>query len=124
MGKTDFDFVRSDQARELYAEEQRIFKTGGPLINKTEKQILPNGETAWTSTTKVPVRDPAGKIIGLIGLHRDITKLKRAEEAMRQAHDNMVVLVNERTSDLAKANQALQTAITERKRTEAALQKS
>ncbi|MGA2788661.1 MAG: PAS domain-containing protein [Verrucomicrobiota bacterium] len=124
VGKTDFDFIRSDKARELFAEEQRIFKTGEPLINKTEKQILPNGETAWTSITKVPVRDLSGKIIGLIGLHRDITKLKQAEETLRQAHDNMVVLVKERTSDLAKANQALQTAITGRKRTEDALQES
>jgi PAS domain S-box-containing protein len=107
VGKNDFDFRPSDKARESFAEEQRIVKTGEPLINKTEKQTLTNGQNVWLSATKVPVRDLTGKVIGLIGLHRDITKLKEAEEALRRAHDDMVILVKERTADAAKADEAL-----------------
>ncbi|MGA2788660.1 MAG: PAS domain-containing protein, partial [Verrucomicrobiota bacterium] len=58
IGKTDFDFQLPERAKEFYADEQRILQTGEALINKTEKQIMPNGETAWTSTTKMPMRDP------------------------------------------------------------------
>ena len=60
-------------------------QTGEALINKTEKQILPNGETTWTSTTKVPLRDPQGNVIGLVGINRDITQQKLAEEAVRES---------------------------------------
>jgi PAS domain S-box-containing protein len=107
IGKNDFDFRSPDKARESFAEEQRIFKTGEPLINKTEKQVRDNGQTAWMSVTKVPVRDFAGKVIGLIGFHRDVTKLKEAEETMRRAHDDLVALVKERTAEVAKVSQAL-----------------
>ena len=85
IGKTDFDFQLPERAREFYADEQRIMQTGEALINKTEKQILPNGETTWTSTTKAPLRDPQGNVIGLVGINRDITQQKLAEEAVRES---------------------------------------
>src|ERR1041385_6852993 len=46
VGKTDFDFHGPEKAREFFADEQRIIQTGYSLINKIEKQTLPNGETA------------------------------------------------------------------------------
>ena len=82
VGKTDFDFQLPDRAREFYEDEQKIIRTGEPLIDKTERQTLPNGEIIWASTTKVPLRDSAGKIVGLVGINRDITDRKRAEEAL------------------------------------------
>jgi PAS domain S-box-containing protein len=85
VGKMDFDFQLPERAKEFYADEQRIMQTGEPLINKIEKQIAPNGEVGWTSTNKVPLRDQDGKVIGLAGINRDITDLKRAEEALRES---------------------------------------
>jgi two-component system, sensor histidine kinase and response regulator len=79
VGKTDFDFQLPERAKEFYTDEQRIMQTGEALINKTEKQIMPDGKTAWTATTKVPLRDPDGGIIGLVGINRDITQQKQAE---------------------------------------------
>ncbi|MGA2241014.1 MAG: PAS domain-containing protein [Verrucomicrobiota bacterium] len=87
IGKTDFDFQLPERSREFYADEQRIMQTGEALINKTEKQILPNGETAWTSTTKAPLRDPQGNVIGLVGINRDITQQKRAEDELRRVNE-------------------------------------
>jgi PAS domain S-box-containing protein len=89
VGKTDFDFRQPDQAREFYEDEQKIIRSGEPLINKTERQVLANGETGWTSTTKVPLRDPEGKVIGLVGINRDITQQKQAEEALRQSDEKL-----------------------------------
>ena len=60
-------------------------QTGEALIDKAEKQILPNGEIAWTSTTKVPLRDAAGKVVGLVGINRDITEVRQTEEALRES---------------------------------------
>jgi len=89
VGKTDFDFRRPDQAQEFYDDEQKIIRTGEALINKTEKQVLANGETGWTSTTKVPLRDRAGKVVGLVGINRDITQQKQAEEALRHSEEKL-----------------------------------
>lgn len=80
IGKTDFDFNAPEMAREYFEDEQAILQTGEPLINKIEKKILPNGEPAWTSTTKVPLRNRDGVVVGIVGINRDITDLKAAEQ--------------------------------------------
>jgi PAS domain S-box-containing protein len=80
IGKTDFDFQPPDRAREFYEDEQRIMRTGEALINKTERQVLSSGIVAWTSTTKAPLRDAEGTVIGLVGINRDITELKNMQE--------------------------------------------
>ncbi len=80
VGKTDFDFFPPEKAREFYEDEQRIIQTGHPLINKTEKHVKSNGEVTWTSTTKVPLRNRHGVPIGIVGINRDISALKLAEQ--------------------------------------------
>jgi len=93
-------------------------QTGEALINKTEKQIMPNGETAWTSTTKVPLRDPQGNVIGLVGINRDITQQKRAEQEIEQqrnelAHLSRVTTLSELSGSLAhELNQPLAIILT------------
>ena len=116
VGRTDFDFMPPEKAREFQRDEQRILQSGEPLINKTEKQILPDGQSMWTSTTKVPLRDTEGKIIGLVGINRDITELVRTEDALRQSRDELELRVVNRMTDLAHANLALQQEIHERDR--------
>ncbi len=118
IGKTDFDFQHPERAGEFYADEQRVMQTGEALINKTEKQIMPNGETAWTSTTKVPLRDAQGNVIGLVGINRDITQQKRAEQEIGQqrdelAHLSRVAMLNELSGSLAhELNQPLAIILT------------
>ena len=79
VGKTDFDFQPPERAQEFFDDEQKIIRTGQPLINKIEKQLLASGETMWTSTTKVALRDSNGAVIGIVGINRDVTELKKAE---------------------------------------------
>jgi PAS domain S-box-containing protein len=121
VGKSDFDFMPSEKACEFQGDEQRIIQTGEPLINKAEKQILPDGQVGWTSTTKVPLRDATGKIVALMGINRDITDLVRAQEAVRQARDELEARVASRTADLAQANLALEKEVQRRDEAQKAL---
>ena len=85
IGKTDFDFFPKEIAEAFYADDQSVLKEGKPVINREEKAVLPNGETRWLLTSKIPWRDASGKIIGLVGIGRDITDRKDLEEQMVNA---------------------------------------
>jgi anti-anti-sigma factor len=78
-GKTDFDFFPEEEAKEMREDEERIMKTGEPVIDKVHKIKLPNGEEKWLSATKVPFYDDKGNLIGTFGISRDITELKNLE---------------------------------------------
>ena len=79
LGKTDADLFAPEHAQAALRDEQEILHTGQPLVNMEEKETWPDGRETWVSTTKLPLRDPDGHIIGTFGLSRDITEKKRAE---------------------------------------------
>ncbi len=87
LGKTDFDFYPQTLAQEFFNDEQRIILTGQPLINKLERIIDRDGRESWASVTKVPLYNKAGTVTGIIGISRDVTKLKEAESALEHARD-------------------------------------
>jgi PAS domain S-box-containing protein len=85
IGKTDLDFFSPEHAEAAYADEQKIIETGQPLIGKLEQLISAGGDfIRWVSCTKVPIKDKEGKIVGMVGMSRDITELVEAQEALRQ----------------------------------------
>src|ERR1017187_2843625 len=90
ISKTDFDFYPREKAEEFRKDDQRIMQIGEPMLNKTERVIKPNGEITWSSITKVPLRDKEGKVAGLVGISRDITEQKQAEEALRRSNETLV----------------------------------
>ncbi len=79
LGKTDFDFYPRDLAEKYYADGQRVMQTERPLVGQEEPAIDPEGNRKWFSTTKVPLRDSHGKIVGIVGISRDITARKLIE---------------------------------------------
>jgi PAS domain S-box-containing protein len=82
-GKTDFDFFTEEHARQAFLDEQEMIRTGRPVVGKEEKETWEGGRQTWVSTTKMPLRDRDGKIIGTFGISRDITERKEAEEQVR-----------------------------------------
>jgi len=84
IGRTDFDYFTDEHAAQAYRDEQEIVRTGLPLVNVEEKETRPDGSVRWVSTTKMPLRDTAGKIVGTFGVSRDITQRKQFEEQLEQ----------------------------------------
>lgn len=79
IGKTDFDFFTEEHARPAFETEQLIMQTGEPSIGIEEKETWVNGHNTWVSTSKMPLRDKDGKVIGTFGMSRDITEHKLNE---------------------------------------------
>lgn len=57
--------------------------TGKPIINIEEKETFKNKPDKWVSTTKMPLYNDKGELIGTFGISRDITEKKKAEEEIR-----------------------------------------
>ncbi len=92
VGKSDFDFFTEEHARPAFEDEQEIIRTGRPMVGKIEKEFWKdNGDkVTWVLTTKVPLRDKAGEIIGTFGISKDITAMKEAEMELAQAHTQLL----------------------------------
>lgn len=83
-GKTDFDIFRPEHAEPAWADDMSVIRTGIPIRDKIEKEVLPDGRIFWVSTTKVPLRDSAGEVTGLCGISRDVTAAHLQEESLRE----------------------------------------
>ena len=81
-GKTDFDVFTEEHAASAFADEQEIIRTGEPIVGQVERETFSGRPDIWVSTTKVPLRDDQGEIIGTFGISRDITAQIRAESAL------------------------------------------
>jgi len=104
IGKTDFDLDPGEQATLSRLEELKIIRTGEPSIGREESWQNPDGSTYWTSSSKAPLRDPNGKIIGIFGISRDITDQKRAEaDKEKLAAENLLLHKSESLRRMAGA---------------------
>ncbi|MFZ5352843.1 MAG: sensor domain-containing diguanylate cyclase [Bacillota bacterium] len=90
IGKTDFDIFDECHAKAAFDDEQRIISSGEPIINKVEKEVWLNGNTVWVSTSKYPLLDNNGNIIGTWGISRDITAIKHAEENLIEMNKQII----------------------------------
>ena len=123
-GHTDADFFPPDQAAQYLADEQRLVKTGEPLVNKEEVVTDRDGQRQWLLTTKVPLRGPDGNVSGIVGISRNITVLKAAEDELRRAHDELEQRVVERTAALSEAINALRREMDQRAQAEGDLREA
>jgi PAS domain S-box-containing protein len=87
IGKTDADFFSAEHALMAFEDEQRIIRTGEPLVDIEEKETYPDRPDTWVITTKMPFRDSSGTIVGTFGISHDITERKQAEYELRKAKE-------------------------------------
>ncbi|MBN1312836.1 MAG: PAS domain S-box protein [Anaerolineae bacterium] len=107
IGKTDFDYYPREIAERFHADDQQVIRSGQPLINREELNIDAKGTKHWILTTKVPLSDSRGKVMGLVGIGRDITERKRVEEELDLHREHLEELVEQRTAELKAANEQL-----------------
>lgn len=109
IGKTDFDFQSPELAQEFFDEERRIFETGQPLIDRIEFNPTPDGRARWFAATKVPLKDRNGRVIGIVGISRDMTDYKRTEEALNTAKEAAEVANRTKSEFLANMSHEIRT---------------
>jgi PAS domain S-box-containing protein len=82
LGKTDFDLYPADIASGFYTDDLSVIQTGKGVLNKEEFFYDQEGKKNWLLTFKLPMRDKQGKIVGLVGIGREITEQKRVMETL------------------------------------------
>ena len=93
-GKTDADFYGHEHAGDAREDELRVMETGEPIIGKVEFENLADGRKSWSLTTKLPLRDRQGRIIGTCGISREISEMKEMEEQLETERNLMRAVID------------------------------
>lgn len=94
IGKSDFDFFEKSLARQKFADEKDVIRTGLGFVGKEERATVSKGGVRWVLTSKQPLRGDTGEIIGTFGISRDITETKIAQEALEAHHRLLETLID------------------------------
>ncbi len=92
VGKTDLELHPFPVAMGFFTEERKVLRTGIPLIDKEEGIITPSGACRWFASSKYPLRDDDGNIVGLFGVCRDITERRKAD-GLRDAQAQVLEMI-------------------------------
>jgi PAS domain S-box-containing protein len=84
IGKTDFDIFPRERAKRMFKDDLHVLNTRKPIIDKIERATRPDGVDNYVSTTKIPVYDEKGRVIGLLGITRDITRRVQIENIRKE----------------------------------------
>lgn len=82
IGKSDFDFFTAEHAQVALNDERLVMRTGQPIIGKVERETLSDGTVTYALTSKLPMRDKTGRVVGNFGISRDITGIKKIENEL------------------------------------------
>ncbi len=102
-GKTDFDFYEEELAAKYLAAEQQVIESRQAILNYEEPSITSKNERRWLLTSKLPLKDSQGNLIGFVGIGRDITKRKRAEEEQKK----LIAQLEEKNAELIRFTYAV-----------------
>jgi len=91
LGKSDFDIYPKELAEMFYADDMSVIQTGKPVINREEYILDENGQKRWLLSSKLPLHDKNSKIIGLVGIGRDITIRKQSETEIKLKNEQLIL---------------------------------
>jgi PAS domain S-box-containing protein len=94
LGKTDLDLYPPEVASQWYADDMTVIQSGQPLINSEEFSLDEAGAAKWELTSKIPLYDSHGEVMGLVGVSRDITQQKQVEKALRENEALLRTVIN------------------------------
>jgi len=92
IGKTDLETYPPELAKEYWALDKKVIDSGIPIINREEPGLDSQGKPAWVLSSKVPLRDGQGQVLGLVGIGRDITERKQVEEKLSASESELRAL--------------------------------
>ncbi|MAT58019.1 MAG: hypothetical protein CMF23_08620 [Ignavibacteriae bacterium] len=92
LGKTDFDFYPKEIAEGFFADDQLVIQKNEPVINREEYLIDEKGEKRWLLTSKIPMLDDQGNVIGLVGIGRDITDRVKISKEIQLRNEQLTQL--------------------------------
>ena len=85
VGKCDSDFFSEQHAQWARADEESIMSTGEPMLEKLERLTWPDGRETWARSSKLPLCDQQGEVIGTFGLSRDVTAAQEMQAQLEKA---------------------------------------
>ncbi len=90
LGKSAFDLFPKEQAAALHADDLQVMRSRGAFMESERTAVDAEGNVKWLQTTKVPLIDQNEMVVGIVGVHRDVTLRKEAEQRLRQSEANLV----------------------------------
>lgn len=103
VGKTDFDIFTEEHAQPAFEAEKQIMKTGEPVLGLEEKETWEDRPDTWASTSKMPLKNAEGEVIGTFGMSRDITDHKLNEIKLHKYTRRLTSINNQMEEDLQMA---------------------
>ena len=90
IGKTDFDFWDHDCAEGFFKSEQEIIATKTSIVAQCEEELRSDGKVMWVISSKMPLIDKYGNVVGIFGISKDITELKQTEVELENTHKQLI----------------------------------
>ncbi len=107
LGRTDSDFVSAEVAASFRDHDRAALAAGGPVVKEEELVFASDGHRELHQTIKTPIRDAEGELIGVLGVGRDITELRRTAQELEAHRQHLEEVVEQRTRELATERRRL-----------------